>query len=353
MGIMWVVLGKTKPGGSQHPERWRQFSAGRPAWAGWCWCCPGRAGTGQWETKTARCWASAQHPLPGPGSAACRSPLFSWGIKITVRFSKSCETESLLGSGRAGIKAALHPGRCGEPGSVARWVTEGARPGWKLLAGPLRTRSPHPGRTRRAPWGTAPRPRLGAGRARPGSGLSAVPCRAVPHRAVPHRAVPDRASLSAGRCRRRARPGRARPHRRPRRGSLPRDPPPLRGAAPAPPCGGVPGALRFSHKSEPSPWERAILHRALLTENEKQTGPEINHGAQRLHKGRLCVNRAGRGGQLPAARVRTGPGPRASGLPGAAGQVGAARRGPPAAALGPRRRPPLAPRAPALETGPD
>lgn len=75
----------------------------------------------------------------------------------------------------------------------------------------------------------------------------------------------------------------------------------------APPCGGVPGALRFSHKSGPSPWERAILHRALLTENEKQTGPEINHGAQRLYKGRLCVNRAGRGGQLPAARTRTGP----------------------------------------------
>lgn len=199
MGIMWVVLGKTKPGGSQHPERWRQFSAGRPAWAGWCWCCPGRAGTGQWETKTARCWASAQHPLPGPGSAACRSPLFSWGIKITVRFSKSCETESLLGSGRAGIKAALHPGRCGEPGSVARWVTEGARPGWKLLAGPLRTRSPHPGRTRRAPWGTAPRPRIGAGRARPGSGLSAVPCRAVPYRTVPYRTAPFRTGL---RCRR-------------------------------------------------------------------------------------------------------------------------------------------------------
>lgn len=230
--------------------------------------------------------------------------------------------------------------------SVPRRAHGGSAPGLEAAGGsapcPLLPRRP-PGRARRAPWGTAPRPRLGAGRARPGSARSAVP----------RHAVPDRASLSAGRCRRRARPGRARPHRRPRRGSLPRDPPPLRGASPAPPCGGVPGALRFSHKSEPSPWERAILHRALLTENEKQTGPEINHGAQRLHKGRLCVNRAGRGGQLPAARVRTGPGPRASGLPGAAGQVGAARRGPPAAALGPRRRPPLAPRAPGLETGPD
>ncbi|XP_041317083.1 translation initiation factor IF-2-like [Pyrgilauda ruficollis] len=101
-------------------------------------------------------------------------------------------------------------------------------------------------------------------------------------------------------------------------GWLSRDPPPLRVASPAPPCGGVPGPLRFSHKSGPNSWERAILHRALLTENENQTGPEINHGAQRLHKGRLCVNRAGRGGQLPAARIRSGygPSPRAAGLLG-------------------------------------
>lgn len=106
----------------------------------------------------------------------------------------------------------------------------------------------------------------------------------------------------------------------PSAGRCPGTPPPLRGASPAPPCGGVPGALRFSHKSGSSPWERAILHRPLLTENEKQTGPEINHGAQRLHKGRLCVNRAGRAGLLPAARVRTGPGPRASGLPRVAGR---------------------------------
>lgn len=115
-------------------------------------------------------------------------------------------------------------------------------------------------------------------------------------------------------------------------GSLSRAPPPLRVASPAPPCGGVPGALRFSHKSGPNSWERAILHRALLTENENQTGPEINHGAQRLHKGRLCVNRAGRGGQLPAARSAPATAP-ARGPPGSrgGGQVGAARPAPPAA----------------------
>lgn len=144
-------------------------------------------------------------------------------------------------------------------------------------------------------------------RAGPGRGRSAVPDRAGARAALP---AGDRAV-------------RGRPHRQPRRGiAVSRDPPPLRVASPAPPCGGVPGALRFSHKSGASSWERAILHRALLTENENQTGPEINHGAQRLHKGRLCVNRAGRGGQLPAARP--------AGLWGG-GQVGAARPAPAAA----------------------
>lgn len=149
----------------------------------------------------------------------------------------------------------------------------------------------------RAPCSAGPGLEAGAGRPR---------CRQV-------------SAASAGR-------GRAPPHRRPRRRVAAPGP---HGSSPAPPCGGVPGALPFSHKSGPSPWERAILHRALLTENEKQTGPEINHGAQRLHKGRLCVNRAGRGGQLPAARVPTGLGPRVSVLPGAAGRWVPPRRGPP------------------------
>lgn len=138
------------------------------------------------------------------------------------------------------------------------------------------------------------------------------------------------------------------------RRALPRGPRPPRGASPAPPCGGVPGALRFSHKSGPSPWERAILHRALLTENEKQTDPEINHGAERLHKGRLCVNRAGRGGQLPAARTRTGPRPAGLGAARGGGQVGAAPGGPlPQPPGGPLPQPSGVPARSPPEPGPD
>lgn len=142
-----------------------------------------------------------------------------------------------------------------------------------------------------------------------------MPCHAGPDRTGPRGPQPaggDRAERS--RCGLHG----AGPSGSPGGGSLLQDPPLLRVASPAPPCGGVPGALRFSHKSGPNSWERAILHRALLTENENQTGPEINHGAQRLHKGRLCVNRAGRGGQLPTARVRSGcgPSPQAAGLRG-------------------------------------
>lgn len=178
-------------------------------------------------------------------------------------------------------------------------------PGWELPAESPRALLTEPLRAR--PLGTVSGAEAACEESRSGERAKRRAVRTGPLPAGGDRAERSRCGLHG-----------AGPSGSPGGGSLLQDPPLLRVASPAPPCGGVPGALRFSHKSGPNSWERAILHRALLTENENQTGPEINHGAQRLHKGRLCVNRAGRGGQLPAARVRSGcgPSPRAAGLRG-------------------------------------
>lgn len=56
------------------------MSAGRPVST-----LPGQ---GQCDVKAAHCWVGAQHPFPGPDSAACRSTLLSWGIKRRFRFKK-------------------------------------------------------------------------------------------------------------------------------------------------------------------------------------------------------------------------------------------------------------------------
>lgn len=80
----WSSLARANQGGSQDAARQMQVLTGRPSGqegAG----IPGRAGTGQWERKAARCWASAQHPWQGPGSSACRSPPLSRGLKNTFR----------------------------------------------------------------------------------------------------------------------------------------------------------------------------------------------------------------------------------------------------------------------------
>lgn len=263
--------------------------------------------------------------LAGTRLLRLQEPSAFSGIKERISFGTGVERSHCWESVAAGIKAALYPG----PGAVPRRARQGSasRPGGRRRG---RSVPALPGASRCAPAVGAPgsvrgAPRGGRGRA------GRWPGRAGPQRGRELRGT-------AGAVRR----------------ALPRGPRPPRGASPAPPCGGVPGALRFSHKSGPSPWERAILHRALLTENEKQTGPEINHGAERLHKGRLCVNRAGRGGQLPAARTRTGPRPAGLGAARGGGQVGAAPGGPlPQPPGGPLPQPSGVPARSPPEPGPD